>query len=304
MHLGGHVLFGQKVRVPIPLSRRETAFLQRSVYVLDLRMSGKDDSCRRQRGIDAAARAEFVAALRRGARREDAAAEAGFSLMGFYGARGRDPAFKAAWADALAATPAAERRERAYAERGERGEVRIAAANRRLLQRRRRRHVLFTAERQAVFLRHFAETCDTKAAAAAAGVSESTVHLHCRTDPAFAEAYRAALAEGYVRLEAEAVRLRLAAQQKLRAAIEAGAEPCPPRKAGACPACGRSADADAEFDRTMKLLARWDRKPRRADHDFKPGGRRQAWTFDMAIKALARKLEALGIPLPPPPPPE
>jgi hypothetical protein len=254
-------------------------------------MTGKDDSCRGQRRIDAAAKAEFVAALRRGARREDAAAEAGFSLMGFYGARSRDPAFRAAWAAALAATPAAERRERAYVERGERGEVRIAAANRRLLQRRRRRHVLFTAERQAVFLTHFAETCDTKAAAAAAGVSESTVHRHCRTDRAFAEAYRAALAEGYAKLEAEALRQRLAAQQKLRAAVEAAGLPTPPALA---------AESGAEFDRIMKLLARWDRKPRRVDSRFTPGGRRQRWTFDEAIVLLDKRLRALGARRPPP----
>jgi hypothetical protein len=254
-------------------------------------MSGKDDSRGGQRRIDAPAKAEFVAALRRGARREDAAAEAGFSLMGFYGARRRDPAFKAEWADALAATPAAERRERAYAERGERGEIRIASANRRIYQRRRR-YVLFDARAQAVFLTHFAATCDTKASAEAAGVSESTVHLHCRTDPAFAEAYRAALAEGYVHLEAEALRQRLAAQKKLRAAIEAAGPAAPPALA---------AEAGAEFDRIMKLLARWDRKPRRADHDFKPGGRRQRWTFEEAMVLLDKRLRALGLRTPPPP---
>ncbi|HEV7660163.1 MAG TPA: hypothetical protein VGO55_09990 [Allosphingosinicella sp.] len=65
-------------------------------------MSGKEDSRAPQRFIDAAAKAAFLASLRRGERREDAAAAAGFSIMGFYGARRRDPVFKAEWTEALA----------------------------------------------------------------------------------------------------------------------------------------------------------------------------------------------------------
>jgi hypothetical protein len=52
-------------------------------------MRGKRNS--RHRQIDAAAKAAFLAGLREGPRREDAAAAAGFSLMGFYNARARDP---------------------------------------------------------------------------------------------------------------------------------------------------------------------------------------------------------------------
>jgi hypothetical protein len=257
-------------------------------------MSEKDESRPGQRRIDAAAKAAFLAGLRRGERREDAAAAAGFSIMGFYGARARDPVFKAAWTQALATSAAAERRIRAYAQRGapgERGELRIASANRRIYQRRWRRNVRFTAERQAIFLAHFAMTCDTTAAAAAAGVHESTVSLHCRTDRAFAEAYAKALAQGYVRLEAEALRMRLAAQKKLHAAIDAaGPGTLPPRLA---------AEEGAEFDRIMKLLARWDRQPRRSDSRFKPGGRRQRHSFDDAIAMLEKKLLGLGISIKP-----
>jgi hypothetical protein len=259
-------------------------------------MSGKDDSRRPQRFIGAAAKAAFLGSLRRGERREDAAAAAGFSMMGFYGARSRDPAFKAEWTEALATSAAAERRLRAYAERDarlERGELRIASANRRVYQRRWHRTVRFTAERQAIFLAHFALTCDTTASAAAAGVSESTITYHCRNDPAFAEAYAQALQEGYAFLEAEALRQRLAAQQKLRAAIEAAGDTVPPRLA---------AEEGAEFDRIMKLLARWDRKPRRVESRFKEGGRRQRWTFDEAIALLDRKLRALGARTSAPPP--
>ena len=152
-------------------------------------MSGKAVSKRIPRRIGAAARAEFLAGLRRGERREDAAFAAGFSLTGFYGARRRDPAFRAEWTEALAASAAAERRTRAYAERRERGEIRIACANRRVYQRRRRRNVRFDAKAQAAYLASFAATGDTRASAEAAGVHELTVTLHRRNDRAFAEAH-------------------------------------------------------------------------------------------------------------------
>ncbi|HEX8667609.1 MAG TPA: hypothetical protein VF727_04465, partial [Allosphingosinicella sp.] len=82
-------------------------------------MDGSGDSgAGRGPQIGAAAKAAFVAALRSGARREDAADAAGFSLTGFYGARRRDPAFAAEWKAALAASAATDRRARAYAQRG------------------------------------------------------------------------------------------------------------------------------------------------------------------------------------------
>jgi hypothetical protein len=140
--------------------------------------------------IDSAAKAALLAGLREGLAREDAAAAAGFSLTGFYGARRRDPAFAADWAAALALQPAAERRTRAYAERGE---DRIAPANRRLLQRRRRRHVRFTAERRELYVARLAQTCDSTAAAEAAGVHPSTARRHRTMDPVFDSACREAL---------------------------------------------------------------------------------------------------------------
>ncbi|MEA2998978.1 MAG: hypothetical protein QOK17_811 [Sphingomonadales bacterium] len=244
-------------------------------------MDGTGDWRGGQRRIDDAAKAAFLAALRGGARREDAAEAAGFSLMGFYGARSRDPVFKAEWTEALAASPAAARRVRACEERGE---VRIAPANRRLFQRRRRRNVRFDARAQALYLAHFAATGDSRAAAAAAGVHISTVRLHRGNDPAFREAHRQALGQAYDFLEAETLRQRLAAQERLRAAIEAAAPDPPPSLV---------AEAGAEFDRTMKLLARLERKPRRPDTH---GPRRGRWTFEQAIAALEKRLNALGIP--------
>ena len=245
-------------------------------------MRGRTNS--RHRQIDAAAKAVFLAGLRDGLRREDAAAAAGFSLTGFYGARCRDPAFAADWKEALALPPAADRRALAYAERGE---VRIAPANRRLLQRRRRRNVRFTAERREIYVTCLAETCDSIAAAEAAGVHPATARLHRCQDPDFDSACREALAEGYDFLETEIVRLRLEAQKRLRAALER-ADPT------AAPAL--LAEQGAEFDRIMKLLDRYDRKPHRPASNFTPGSRHQPWTFEDAIRFLDKKLDALGIP--------
>jgi hypothetical protein len=145
-----------------------------------------------------------------------------------------------------------------------------------------------------------------------APASESTVHRHVRIDPGFANVYREAPADGYVRLEAELLRQRLAAQEKLRAAMDDildapsrnGEGDHSPKADGGgtaaaapwlkpCPTCGRSAEADIEFDRIMKLFARWDRKPRKVETRFTHGGDRQPWTFDQAIDA---KLRAWGAP--------
>lgn len=243
-------------------------------------MRGRRNS--RYRQIDASAKAAFLAGLREGLRREDAAAAAGFSLMGFYNARARDPEFAAGWKAALALPPAAERRALAYAERGE---VRIAPANRRFLQRRRRL-VRFDAERREIYVTHLAETCDSVAAAEAAGVHPGTARYHRRMDPVFDAACREALAEGYVFLETEIVRLRLEAQKRLRAAIE---------RADPAAKAALLAEQGVEFDRIMKLLARFDRKPRRPEGNFTPGGRRQAWTFERAIVQLDKALDALAL---------
>jgi hypothetical protein len=237
----------------------------------------------RHRQIDSAAKALFLAGLREGLCREDSAAAAGFSLTGFYGARRRDPGFAADWAAALALPPAAERRTLAYEQRGE---VRITGANRRLLQRRRRRNVRFTAVRREAYLTHFIATGDRVAAAAAAGVSPATVDYHRRKDPVFAEACRQAWSESVVRLETEAVRLALAAQARLRQIVESAAD---------APHRPLLADEGAEFDRIMRLLDYRDRKPNRPASNFKPGSKHAPWSFERAIRALDKALDSFGI---------
>lgn len=229
-------------------------------------MGGRSDSRRRPKGrIDAAAKEDFLSALRNGAPLEDAARAAGFSLPGFYGARKKDSAFKAAWAEALAVSADNERI--------------IAPNNKRRLQRRRMRHVKFSEERRAAFLGHFAGSGDADEAASVAGVCRSTVYKHCAKDSAFAAAFQEALDQCYVALEAEALRQRLVALRKLRD--------------GAIP----TGEVTAEFDRVMKMLARWDRKGGRAGPRTISPGKRHAVTFDEAIEALHERLQALAIPI-------
>jgi hypothetical protein len=276
--------------------------------------------------IEAGDKAAFLDALRRGFRLEDAATACGFSLAGFYGARGRDAAFKAGWAEALRVSADAERagggRRRSGSAGGGSGGGGggggggadgagawiIAPNNGRRLQKRRMRHVRFDAERQRLFIDHFAGSCDTSEAAEAAGVCESTVYKHRLRNDAFARVFQAALEQGYVRLEVEAVRQRLEAQRLM--GRELGSGKVPP------------GEVAQEFERVLKLLTRWDRRrgasgaepgPEGGDGYYgpraglrlgpRPGPRTvrherlRNWTFDEAIAALEKKLKALDIPI-------
>jgi hypothetical protein len=247
-------------------------------------MAEEGDSRGPGRRIGDEAKAVFVRALRLGLRLEDAAEVAGFTLHGFYGARRRDPAFDAACRAALAGSAADERRPAAYAAAGalDRAEGAVAANNRRPLQKRKMRHVRFDAARQERFLNHLAGCCDVAAAAAAAGVDESTVYTHRRKDPVFAAAFQEALEQGYVRLEAEALRQRLEAQRRLRAALDEGTP---------------TGEIAAEFERVIKLLRRWDRKCERPGMRSIARGRQPGLTFEEAIETLAKKLRNLDIPI-------
>lgn len=251
-------------------------------------MGGKRKSPGRKPIVDGAAKVAMLAAVREGRRLDGVAASYGVSLQAFYSARRRDPLFAAAWRDAHALSAEAERRP---PETADGDEMRIMPNNRRPRQRRWMRHVRFDERRKGIFLVHLARSCDLLAAAAAAGVCARTVYNHRRVDPAFAAAFQAALEEGIFRLEVEAARERLEAQKRLRTAIDA-AEDDP-----------LAADEEGvEFDRTMKLLARWDRRhgppgPREVRHGYQ-----KRWSFDDSIALLEHKLRNLGLPLGPPPP--
>jgi hypothetical protein len=225
-------------------------------------MGHKGDSGRAAgRPIGEAEKARFVAAVAGGASLKAAAAAGGATLDGFYGARKRDAAFKAAWQQALDASA---------------GAVRIVPNNNRRWQRRKMRNVRFNEARQEVFLAYMSGTCDFNAAAAEAGVDESTVYKRIKRDAAFAAEVQDALERGYVRLEAEAVRQLLAAQARLRI--------------GVMPA-GEISD---QFERVMRLLERWDRRSGRVGLRAPGPGRQQSCTFEEAMTALDRKVEALG----------
>ncbi|HEX8449931.1 MAG TPA: hypothetical protein VF652_10110 [Allosphingosinicella sp.] len=238
----------------------------------------QDSDKRPPRRIDEAAKLRFLKGVRAGQARDDAAAGTGFGWHAFYQVRRRDPIYEFAWLAAmelsemekLEALRAAERLE-ALAEDGI-----IGGQNRRLLQRKPRRGFKFDERRQQIFLDHFAGTADEHAAAEAAGVAYVTVRAKVRSDPGFAALRDEALRMAYAVLEAEALRQRLEGQQKLRANLQPTGE------------------IAEEFERVMKLLARYDRRDGRVasrEHSASPSS---AWSFEDSIKDLDRALDALG----------
>lgn len=242
----------------------------------DSRRGRKAQATRRR--VDGEAKAAFVAALREGMPRDEAARETGFTAESFYYARRRDAVFRFAWIWALELAAADYRASQSAASlwsKAKPGEIEIAPNNRRVLQARRVRTVRFTDKRKQLFLDHFAATADVYASAEAAGVHWSTVYRHRERDPEFAARWEAALRQAYAALEAEAVRQRLEAQRQLRAS----------------PAW--SPEAGLEFERILKLLARFERSGPTGVREIRRGAERR-WTFDEAIAELDRSLRALG----------
>jgi hypothetical protein len=235
-------------------------------------MGGTCDSRPRRRRVDSAAKEAFLAALRDGVPRDEAAAKAGFTPEAFYYARRRDGVFRFAWTWALELSAADERAAFAAARAADPDETIAPNANRRL-QRRRVRRRRFDDKRKRVFLAHFAGTADAHAAAAAAAVGYSTVTQHRLNDAEFARGWDEALAVAYAALEAEALRQRLDAQRRLREGLVPAGE------------------IAKEFDRVIRLLARYERRNGRiGPREVGPGHERR-WTL---IAELDRKLRALG----------
>ena len=231
-----------------------------------------------RRLIDTAAKARFLAALRSGAPRGQAAAAAGFPLGSLYTVRARDPVFRMAWEWAMDLHSLYARQAEAAPPGDEDGAaIRIAPQGKRPLQRRTMNWVKFNDARQQLFLNHFAGTADAEAAAAHAGVAISTVNAHRRRNPEFAAAWQEALDHAVTLLEAESVRQRLVAQRRLSEVLEPTGE------------------IAQEFERVMKLLQRWDRRNGRPGPRPRAPVESQAWTFDQAIAALDKRLRALGL---------
>jgi hypothetical protein len=240
-------------------------------------MSESESATGRRRRIGAEAKTRFLDALRAGLKRDDAAAQAGFTANGFYYARKGDPLFARAWTWAADLSAADQRAAYNAANPAASPDAHIAANRNRQLQRRIIRRPRFDERRKRLFLDHFAGTADAHAAAAAAGIGYPTVNVHRREDLAFAAAWDEALAFAYALLEAEAVRQRLEGQQRLRD--------------GRCP----TGEIAHEFDRVMQLLNRYDRRDGRIGLREVGDGRHKRWSFDDAIEALDKKLRALGL---------
>jgi hypothetical protein len=235
-----------------------------------------DSSGAPRRLIDTAVKARFVAALRRGQSREAAAEAAGFPLASLYTARARDPLFRLAWEWAMDLYAWYEKVGEPLPPADDAGPVRIAPQRRRPLQLRRMNWVKFNESRQQIYLDHFAATADSGAAAARAGVCTQTVDTHARRNPEFAAVRAEALKIAVARLEAESVRQRLEAQRRLSETLSP------------------SGEVAEEFERVMKLLARWDRKGGTLGPRPRPPSPSEVWTFDEAIVALEKRLTALG----------
>lgn len=132
----------------------------------------------------------------------------------------------------------------------------------------------FSRARMRIFLEHFAATGDATASAAAAGVSRSTVSRYRRVDPAFRAGWDEALAQCYALLEAEAVRQRLAALERIRIGGD------------------KEADIEPEFDRLLALLR--DHRKTLAGLP-KPSPGLKTWSFEESLDALEKELKAFGI---------
>jgi hypothetical protein len=194
----------------------------------------------------------FVEAIETGAHVVAAARAAGVHVSTLYRWRRQVAGFAQAW-DAAAAKSS--------------GPVLIAAGNGRALQKRRSRRVRFTPARKEEFLAHFARTCDAEAAAAEAGVCDSTVYKHLRADPAFAEAWQEAMEMGHQLLRAELVAEQMAARARYKASLDCARDER-----------GEEAAAERDFERGLKLLESWQRREdsaaRRAGRN---GGGRPKW---------------------------
>ncbi|MFL6846652.1 MAG: hypothetical protein ACJ8ER_17435 [Allosphingosinicella sp.] len=188
--------------------------------------------------------------------------------------------FEFAWLAALELCAVDERDARRAAAMLEarRAGGRIAGNNKRVYQlHRARRGFSFTEKRQQIFLDHFAGTADEQAAADAAGVSRVTVRAFLRRNPEFAALREEALQHAYARLEAEAVRQRLAAAERLRDNLDPKGEMA------------------QEFERAMKLLARFERRNGRIASREHAASESRAWSFEAAIVALDKALDAFGV---------
>jgi hypothetical protein len=206
-----------------------------------------------------------VKAMAGGATIAAAARAAGFAVQTLYNCRGKNALFREAW-------------DGAVEESGR--PMLVAPGPGRRWQLKRMRRNRFTAERKEIYLAHFAATCDHVASAEAAGVSSHTVYDHRRRDPAFRQAWQEALEQGYARLEAEVLRQRLAAMEKLRVIADEAATPELARMVA------------EEFERAICLLREYRRS---LGTSGKAAPTQSKWSFEAAFEALEKELTVFGL---------
>ncbi|HYI83820.1 MAG TPA: hypothetical protein VEX11_11495 [Acetobacteraceae bacterium] len=247
--------------------------------------SGRGRAWRRgmTRALDGDEIAAFLAAIERGATIGEAAAAAGIAVSTAYYRRRKCAAFAEAWAGAKARDLAAWSAAGAAAD----GETIVRAHGGGRLMRKRKRPVEFDRARKQAFLDHFAGSCNLAAAARAAGIGTGAVYRALANDGAFAEGFQDALEIGYRLLEAEALGQQRAAQ--LRYAID----PRPDPKAEA-----------QSFERTMQLLREYHRGAGAVGRRAPRLGARSRWSFDDAMAALEKELDAFEAAGPVSEPPE
>ena len=118
---------------------------------------------------------------------------------------------------------------------------------------------LFDARRKAIFLEWFAATCNVKLSAEQSDICYHTAFKHRREDPAFAEAWDEALAQGYAALEAGLLADAIAPDVDAEPdSDEAEGEPAP-------------ATSPLSFEQRMSLLREYRRRD--GGHGPRPVGK-------------------------------
>ncbi len=146
-------------------------------------------------------------------------------------------------------------------EAGAGGAIALRGGKARPIQRARVAAMHFGAQKRRTFLKVLAATCNVKLACEACGIASTSIYLTRRRDPAFAAEWQAALASGYDRLEAEALRYAL---ERLPAAIDPhGTGDAAPTRAAVAGSEAtalverRASDADLRF--VLAILNRYAR---------------------------------------------
>ncbi len=156
----------------------------------------------------------------------------------------------------------------------------VPGKNRRLVKPRGRdRRVKLGKEKRAIFFEHLAATCNVTASAEAAGVSFSAVYRCRMRDPGFREDWKAALEQGYARLEAALVERALRGDGRSKVRGDLSLE---------------SPDAPEEVDWTkgMELLRKRERAlaGQSTNHRLP-----QRVPIEEVAAKLVRRLKALGV---------